>query len=103
MNQPAHQIAMRYEGLLREKGARENELRFAIFKAIANEAEFMDVKMLKEKLEKKGFSGDIEKVRYMIKRLSAAGFLEKKPVAKMNKYLFRLQPLEALEKQFSIR
>ncbi len=103
MNQAAHQLAMRYEGLVRQKGMRENDLRFAIFKTIACEIEFIDVKLLQEKLEKKGFSCDIEKVRYMIKRLSAAGLLEKKPVLKMNKYLFRLLPLEALEKQFSIR
>lgn len=101
MSEAKHQSAMRYESLLRQKGVRENALRFAIFKTIAGEKEFIDVKMLKEKLDKKGFASDLEKVRYMIKRLSAAGLLEKKPVAKMNKYLFRLLPLETLEKQFS--
>jgi Fe2+ or Zn2+ uptake regulation protein len=99
----AQQSAMRYEQLLSRKGMRANELRFHVLEAMSGGTEFIDAKMLKEKLEEKGISCDTEKVRYVIKRLSAAGFLEKKPVAKMNKYLFRLCPLEMLEKQFTIR
>ena len=99
----AQQSATRYERLLSRKGMRANELRFRVLEILSGEAEFIDVKMLSGKLEEKGIAADTEKVRYVIKILSAAGFLEKKPVEKMNKYLFRLCPLEMLEKQFTTR
>jgi repressor of nif and glnA expression len=94
---------MRYEALLSRQGMRESALRFDILKILAGEAAFQDVKLIREKLEAKGIACDAEKVRYVIKRLGASGVLEKKPVARMNKFLFRLAPLEELEKQFSIR
>lgn len=99
----AQQSAIGYERLLSRKGMRANELRFHVLEILSGATEFIDVKMLAERLEEKGISADNEKVRYVIKIISAAGFLEKKPVEKMNKYLFRLYPLEMLEKQFSIR
>jgi repressor of nif and glnA expression len=96
-------IATRYEALLSRKGMRANALRFQVLSVMAGEMKFTDAKAIKEKLDKKGISSDAEKVRYVIKRLSAAGLLEKKPVEKMNKFLFRLASLEQLEKQFSTR
>jgi Fe2+ or Zn2+ uptake regulation protein len=103
MTNTAHKTAMRYEQLLSRKGMRANELRLHVLEIMAGGTAFIDAKVLKEKLEEKGISCDAEKVRYVIKRLSAAGFLEKMPVAKMNKFLFRLCPLDVLEKQFTIR
>jgi Fe2+ or Zn2+ uptake regulation protein len=103
MIKAAHEPAMRYEQLLSRQGMRANALRVQVLEALVNETEFIDALLLKEKLEKNGVASESEKIRYVIKRLSAAGFLEKKPVAKMNKYLFRLYPVEMLEKQFTIR
>jgi Fe2+ or Zn2+ uptake regulation protein len=90
-------LALQYEALLRKRGMRPDTLRLRVLSVLAGEENFFDVTMLAEKLAAAGVNCERERVRYVVKRLGAAGLLEKKPVPKKNKNLFRLWSLESLD------
>lgn len=96
-------LASRYETILRQRGMRPDTLRLHVLEVLSGEENFFDRADLVSVLQKSAIQPDDEKVRYVIKRLQAAGFLDRKPVAKRNKFLFRLWPVETLEKEFSPR
>lgn len=96
-------MAQQYESILRKRGMRPDAIRFQVLEQMAGDETFSDRNQLEEKLKQSGADLDSEKIRYVIKRLHAMGLLERQRVPKQNKFLFRLWPVAALQKEFSTR